>query len=1414
MKKAFTLVFFVLASFSLQAQYNTPQNYNWAFGTRAGVSFSTGSPVNTSSNLDQYEGSASVSNPTTGALQFYTDGTNIWNSTGAIMSGSAAGLTPYSTWSTTQAALIVPVLTNSNQYYVFAIEEAEDYLTGDAGAMRMYYCIVDMTLAGGLGNVVPGTLGTFFAAPVGEKMITVPGNNCDLWLINHARGSKNFYAYNLPSTGGISSVPVVSTLGNMTGGFSYGIGVLKSSPNRLHLVTQNWNDPGITGISGAGLNGTELYDFDPNTGIVSNCRLLDSLKEQYGAEFSPDNTKLYTMEDDPAAGVTRICQYDITGATAAAIRATKYTVVSDPSEPYTDLKLARNNKIYMGSLNMLPASYLSVINNPNVSGAGCGYAANVVTLSTVGYRYAQEGMPNVVQNVVHDTTFEHHDTSVCVIATTGILLHAPTGTSYYWYDGTTLATHSAIGAGNYWVNVSTACSVISDTFKVTVGTTPILGTLTLCPGGTTSLSNVTTGGTWSSSTTSVATVGSSGIVNGVSPGTATISYTTGGSLGISGCTSTVVVTVNALSPITGTPTLCSGGTTTLTDATTGGTWSSSNTGVATIASTGIVTGVSSGTTTISYVTAAGCSTSVVVTVSTTSAISGTLSICQGSSTTLTDASGAGTWTSGNVAVATIGASTGVVNGVSAGTANITYTSAAGCTAHAVVTVNLLAPITGPSSVCLGHTITLSDAAAGGTWSSSNTGVATIGSGTGLVTSVAVCTTVISYILPSGCSVATTLSVITVAPILGSPVACVGGTTTLSSTSTGGTWTSSNTAIATIGVSSGVVNGVASGTATITYTIGAGCTNTIVVTINPLPTAILGNTSACAGATSGLSDATTGGTWSSSNTAIATIGLTSGIVTAVSAGAVTITYKLPTGCFITTPFTVNPLPPNISGPADVCIGSSMTLSDASGGGIWVSSNTGIATIDAGTGVVTGVSQGSTTITYALSTGCMITTVVNVGALPTAPFTANLDYCQFDSPVPALTADGTGLEWYTSISGGSPLASAPVPSTATPGVFTWYVSQNVSGCEGARAPLTVTVHIRVPKPFISPEKPSTCQYLPLAYNYTGITVPGETFAWGVPPNAAITGGSATGSGIVVTFDTSVGYNYVVLTVGDGYAPCNVTDSMPMIVYINSPDAGFYVKPDVCVGDSVTVALTHIGPGVSDYIWNFGPAGSYDMVVASSNHGGPYKIVWPVAGIYTITLTAISSENCPSKPIVDTIDVHPYPDARIAPLVSLHDNGNICIGDSAIFKPVVYVAEDLYSWLPAHFFNQNDKQNILGQIERPGYVILTVSDPFGCTTSDSVYVDAQPCCQVLFPNAFTPNGDGKNDVFRPITPGHHVVHQFRIVNRFGQTVFETNNETDSWNGNFNGVPQDVDVYYYYYRYDCDGKTITEKKLTKTAP
>src|ERR1019366_485703 len=260
-----------------------------------------------------------------------------------------------------------------------------------------------------------------------------------------------------------------------------------------------------------------------------------------------------------------------------------------------------------------------------------------------------------------------------------------------------------------------------------------------------------------------------------------------------------------------------------------------------------------------YTSSAGCSATKVITVNPLPpAITGTMSLCVGSSITLSDATTGGTWTSGSTGIATVGSATGVVTGVTAGTAVITYT-AGGCSITATVTVMpISAGISGPSNVCVGYTITLTDATSGGIWTSTSPGVATIGSSTGIVTGISTGVTVISYSLGMCSSTKT----VTVNPlplsILGIPSVCVGQTNTLFDGTAGGTWSSSNTAIATVGSSTGTVIGISGGTVTISYTLGSGCFSTIMVTVNSGPPGITGTLSICVGATIPLFDATSGG----------------------------------------------------------------------------------------------------------------------------------------------------------------------------------------------------------------------------------------------------------------------------------------------------------------------------------------------------------------------------------------------------------------------------------------------------------------------------------------------------------------------------------------------------------------------------
>jgi uncharacterized protein YjdB len=214
---------------------------------------------------------------------------------------------------------------------------------------------------------------------------------------------------------------------------------------------------------------------------------------------------------------------------------------------------------------------------------------------------------------------------------------------------------------------------------------------------------------------------------------------------------------------------------------------------------------------------------------------------------------------------------------------------------------------------------------------------------------------------------------------------MGSTTTLANTTSGGTWASSNAALATIDAS-GVVTGVAAGTPVMSYTTPAGCVRTKSITVKTLPAPVSGNAAVCVAGTSVLT-AETGVSWTSSTPSIATIGSTSGVVTGISAGTSTITFLATSGCTSLRIVTVSAAPDagTITGPNTVIIGNTIALSDAVGGGTWASSDGSIATVVSGTGDVTGVSAApSVTISYTVNNGCgAATTTATISVTTSRP-----------------------------------------------------------------------------------------------------------------------------------------------------------------------------------------------------------------------------------------------------------------------------------------------------------------------------------------------------------------------------------------------------------------------------------------------
>ncbi|XZF13181.1 gliding motility-associated C-terminal domain-containing protein [Chitinophagaceae bacterium MMS25-I14] len=424
-------------------------------------------------------------------------------------------------------------------------------------------------------------------------------------------------------------------------------------------------------------------------------------------------------------------------------------------------------------------------------------------------------------------------------------------------------------------------------------------------------------------------------------------------------------------------------------------------------------------------------------------------------------------------------------------------------------------------------------------------------------------------------------------------------------------------------------------------------------------------------------------------------------------------------------------------------------------------------------------------------------VNVTERPAPPVVVTpITYCM-NAPAASLTAIGNSLLWYYSSVGGSGTNIPPVPSTLYVDTVSYWVTQSNNGCESPRSRLDVYVHYK-PNGVILASKSSVCQYDTASFIYFGNAYPSSQYDWKSPINATtVLSGANTQGPVVIRFD-SAGTQKIRMQVNDNGC---VSDPAFLDVKVKpAPVVSTVVPKSVCAGETVQIALDYTTAGVDAFLWNFDGG----QVVYGSN-AGPYGIIWTTPGEHHVQLVA-QSNGCPSLTTTDTVQVHSLPSAKINGLSSTQ----ICADDIITLNSNDADSGSVYSWSPVQYFKgfSNAGPVVSAQITYPGYVTLKITDKWGCKGIDSVYVNAQPCCEVFFPDAFTPNGDGKNDYFRVITKGNHKISTFRIVNRWGQVMFETTDENRGWDGSINGVQQDMGVYYYYIKYRCvDGKYIEQK-------
>lgn len=223
---------------------------------------------------------------------------------------------------------------------------------------------------------------------------------------------------------------------------------------------------------------------------------------------------------------------------------------------------------------------------------------------------------------------------------------------------------------------------------------------------------------------------------------------------------------------------------------------------------------------------------------------------------------------------------------------------------------------------------------------------------------------------------------------------------------------------------------------------------------------------------------------------------------------------------------------------------------------------------------------------------------------------------------------------------------------------------------------------------------------------------------------------------------------------------------------PKPNLGVNRNICQGETVVLY-----PGVfTTYLWQ----NLSTQPVFNTNTPGIYKV-------------AVTNEfNCSSTAQVVLNKVVPKPSSF------LPADQFLCTGN--VLKIKVDGFKD-YLW------STGSKNNNL-EIRQPGNYYLTVTSFDFCTGTDTIKIAELDCAAVNIPNAFTPNGDGKNDYFKPALNVEFNDYQMQIFNRLGQRIFQTKTIDQSWDGAFKMQPQPAGSYVYQVTFRNNaGKLFTYK-------
>jgi gliding motility-associated-like protein len=140
------------------------------------------------------------------------------------------------------------------------------------------------------------------------------------------------------------------------------------------------------------------------------------------------------------------------------------------------------------------------------------------------------------------------------------------------------------------------------------------------------------------------------------------------------------------------------------------------------------------------------------------------------------------------------------------------------------------------------------------------------------------------------------------------------------------------------------------------------------------------------------------------------------------------------------------------------------------------------------------------------------------------------------------------------------------------------------------------------------------------------------------------------------------------------------------------------------------------------------------------------------------------------------------------------------------------DTYNWDPATNLDDPSSQQVLATVFDDITYEVTATDENGCTSTDTVnlvVLDVEECqLETLFiPTAFSPNGDGRNDLFRITLEGAYDIFELQVYDRWGEKIFETDDAGEGWDGRYDGKLLATDAFGYLLTIYCNGESISRK-------